>query len=332
MGRYSKYGSNAQYEAQYASSDSPYPIPDGTANSGKWWKECLELRNDDSSPQQKRGERPTVRLWTAVSICTLFRSPFIRQISICLETAYWQTILPNVMEWERNRRSETSCDFEGSGNKRARTSVPVLLLNIEQLIATLSLESPKPVAGLMSLTIRLPIFVEEKPLPSRWNYCHCAALQSQSQSQSLGTASTESSQSSPNRSESQSSPNRSESQSSPNRSTNTLARKLVKFILAEVDDLPQCSYPVSLLLEYFEPRVLVDIVCCILSECRMLFHTVDLSKLPAICEALRTIIYPLKWTHGKKWTQRYSLNMQLKLTEIIPRQFTCQLCPCTCLI
>ncbi|KAJ1440798.1 hypothetical protein B484DRAFT_443259, partial [Ochromonadaceae sp. CCMP2298] len=44
-------------------------------------------------------------------------------------------------------------------------------------------------------------------------------------------------------------------------------------------------------------RVLIDVVCCVLSECRMLFHSCDLSLLPVICEGLRALIYPLQWTH-----------------------------------
>ena len=77
----------------------------------------------------------------------------------------------------------------------------------------------------------------------------------------------------------------------------TSVSKPIPFYTIPVEDLPQCPYSTSLLLKYLGPRKLVDVLCCVLSEARILFHSKNLSVLPIVCEALRTLIYPLKWTH-----------------------------------
>ena len=71
----------------------------------------------------------------------------------------------------------------------------------------------------------------------------------------------------------------------------------VKFTARVSDSLPHSPYQISALLQYFSARSIIDLVCCMLSECRMVLHSRNLSKLPMVCEALRVLIYPLKWSH-----------------------------------
>lgn len=221
-------------------------------NSSKWWSGGGDeigfydsMSSDISDPEKK-----SIRLWTAVTVCTLFRHSFLQQISDCFELAYISAILPSIIDWEEKRRSASN------GVNRDINSAQYHL-NIEYLVAKLMLECPKPIAGLLSISLRLPSLNLPRLEVPEWNIYRS------------------------------------------NKTTPDNNEMIVNFQQTIVNDLPRCAYPFQYLLKYFEPRVLVDIVCAVLSESRLLFHSTELSKLPLICEGLRTLIYPLKWTHGK---------------------------------
>lgn len=71
----------------------------------------------------------------------------------------------------------------------------------------------------------------------------------------------------------------------------------IDFHLPPTKSLPCCPYPITKLFEILNPRLVIDVLCCALSESRILFHTADLSKLPIVCECIVTLLYPLKWSH-----------------------------------
>lgn len=73
--------------------------------------------------------------------------------------------------------------------------------------------------------------------------------------------------------------------------------ELIHLMLSSPKDLPMCPYSISALVSALGARGTVSVLCCALSECKMLFHSTDTSKLPSICEAIRTLLYPLKWAH-----------------------------------
>jgi hypothetical protein len=237
------------YNASYANMHNRRAEEVANINSSKWWcSEDDEIHFQSSSSSEFSS--PTmkcIRLWTAVTVCTLFRHSFLQQISDCFELAYIKAILPSVIDWEEKRLS--------SSNSGAR--IVQHNLNVESLVTKLMLECPKPIAGLLSISLRLPTLTLPRLDVPEWNIY------------------------------------RSHNSSQDNNEV------IVNFQPTSLNDLPRCAYPFQYLLKYFEPRVLVDIVCAVLSESRLLFHSTELSKLPLICEGLRTLIYPLKWTHGK---------------------------------
>lgn len=249
VGVYNDKRRNERYENLYCSKRDQIYEESGS----KWWLAGDPLQFYDSVGSEKSENEKPVRLWTAVTFCCLFRNPFLRQISDCIQAAYHNAILPSLEEWETKRFQSSR-----SGNP-LDSAINQYQLHIEHFIAALALECPKPIAGFLSLTLQLPAL---NPLTfdlQEWN---------------IYRSSFSSGCDSP------------------------LGRITVKFQQPSVEDLPRCSYPVQLLLKYFTPRNLVDMVCAILSECRLLFHSTELSRLPVICEGLRALVYPLKWTHG----------------------------------
>jgi hypothetical protein len=71
----------------------------------------------------------------------------------------------------------------------------------------------------------------------------------------------------------------------------------VTFKPSTLNELPTCAYPLESLLMTLGPRATVDVITFALAENKILFHSSSLNKLPGICEALRTLLYPLRWPH-----------------------------------
>ena len=69
------------------------------------------------------------------------------------------------------------------------------------------------------------------------------------------------------------------------------------FSLPSNFSLPSSPHPVELLFQYMGPRGAIDLLSCALCEKKILLHSFDISKLPVIGEGLRTLLYPLRWTH-----------------------------------
>lgn len=71
----------------------------------------------------------------------------------------------------------------------------------------------------------------------------------------------------------------------------------VLFACPSVHSLPSCPYPIDSVINALGPRGMINVLCYALSECKMLFHSTCLSKLPGICEAVRILLYPFRWAH-----------------------------------
>ena len=208
-----------------------------------------------------------------------------------------------------------------------RTCFTPFSLHIERLMAILCLECPVPVPGFLSVQIQFPkqvknnenaitstgseLTITEESImnsagsagqqgggsPRKWKGIADSFYEQKSNdidiyySNNTGNAGN-----APGAQISQSKESF-HSTASTTSSTRDAASRCVEFSAPPPEDFPRSPYPMQVLLKCFGPRVLIDIVCCVLSECRILFHSSDLSLLPVVCESLRTLIYPLQWTH-----------------------------------
>jgi hypothetical protein len=159
-------------------------------------------------------------------------------------------------------------------------------LHLERLLAVLCLECPVPIPGFLQVALELPVSVSTQgdgavSKPRRWRghsgegeaIVSCSPVVEAEESKTGAVV----------------------GETGEEVETAALPRVTVDFCAPSPEDFPACSYPLEVLLRCFGPRVLIDVVCCVLSECRMLFHSSDLSLLPVICEGLRALIYPLQW-------------------------------------
>jgi hypothetical protein len=137
---------------------------------------------------------------------------------------------------------------------------PNCRLLLDKLIAFLFLECPKPIARLLSVSLQLSssAFSAERVENEKETDDKC---------QTLGRKSSASSS------------------------------EKISFIAQNPEFLPDPSNRLSFILLCFGPRVMLDILTCLLSESRMIFFSNDLNKLSLICEGFRVLIYPLAWTH-----------------------------------
>ena len=69
------------------------------------------------------------------------------------------------------------------------------------------------------------------------------------------------------------------------------------FSLSSPDGLPVSSHPVEIMFKYLGARGAIDLLSCALCEKKILLHSFTPSKLPVISEALRCLLFPLRWTH-----------------------------------
>jgi len=57
------------------------------------------------------------------------------------------------------------------------------------------------------------------------------------------------------------------------------------------------NYNFSLLTKFFRPENIIDIFCCMMLEHKILLESSNPERLAPVGEALREILYPLKWHH-----------------------------------
>ena len=63
------------------------------------------------------------------------------------------------------------------------------------------------------------------------------------------------------------------------------------------EQLPDVQFDVSHFFRLLGPRVALDCIAFALAECKVLYHSRNVAKLPIICESIRALIYPFKWSH-----------------------------------
>ncbi|KAJ1436890.1 hypothetical protein B484DRAFT_245061, partial [Ochromonadaceae sp. CCMP2298] len=215
-------------------------------------------------------ERSQPRLWTLVSLCLLYRSgQHVQQLRKCLDCAYSAALLPSLRSWEVNWADQVALqmgvlgDPPGEGEplrsllsrdnissilaSSFHTSFAPFSLSVEKLVATLCLECPLPVPGFLDVLLELPggeaLQRCVHSSTSRWRGSY------------LDPA---------------------EQRALENAGAEAEGGVVVGFTATSPEDFPACPYPLEVLLRCLGPRVLIDVVCCVLSECRMLFHSCDL--------------------------------------------------------
>eukprot|EP01038_Epipyxis_sp_PR26KG_P009228 gene9228-12441_t len=235
-------------------------------HSHKWWQ-----RGNYSNKFEK--SKIKLKLWTSVTICFLFRLPFFDQFSHCLQSAYSHSILSAIQEWENECNEiysihsalDNSLSLACDGDNITMDDFPPLNVNkIRRVYEAL----------LRRFVVRpmFPCYIE-KLLALLCLECPIPIIDTLSLKLTV-----------------QSSSNNANRMNSPE-------GKDINFELYDPENLPSCMHSIYECLLLIGPRSLVTIVCCLLSECKMLFHSRHLDKLPVICEAVKTLIYPLKWTH-----------------------------------
>ena len=290
--------------------------------------------SSSKSSQQFDSSSSSNRLWTAVSLCLVFRcSHHIQQLKRCLEITYNASILPQLIAWEKEwrRKIEAIVPFcedddddndgvgDGDGNGGDRKDFQPLFLCLEKLVSALCFECPIPIPGLLSVALELKINDHNRDHESDDDRnvlmnkaCHKLSDEKLSQ-MSTNDASNkipvvlhsnnviqtnvyeDKEQISTDKTNNHNDDDDDNLHKRPSRATSAVER--VTFTSSPIEDFPHCPYDMNILLSIFGPRTLIDIVCCVLSENNLLFHTTDLSLLPVICEGLRTLIYPLQWVH-----------------------------------
>lgn len=170
-------------------------------------------------------------------------------------------VYENIILPDMIRYEETYVLANATNSQSKVQERPLLTLNADQIFIALCFECPAPVPGLYSVSLRILSAADQNI-----NTLSSLNKMPDDQKEDLSLA-------------------------QPKCAFQT------DFQLSPVNSLPSSPYALISLLEIFGSRSLVDILCCALSESRVLFHSKDLSKLPIICECLVTLLYPFKWSH-----------------------------------
>jgi hypothetical protein len=239
-----------------------------------WWRSMPSVELESESNIKDSSGTPK-QLWTVVSLCLLFRSSYyVQQLRRCLDCSYYGSVLPNLIAWEKGWEQRIKqylkCEPVSNVGKQLsnifQSTYQPFSLCIDKLVATLCLECPVPIPGFLTVSVELPTSSPGNAV---------------SNSNALNTGTPRFWKGSHNGS----------------LGSDVSSLNKITFSAPSLEDFPICPYPLMVLLECFGPRVLIDIVCSVLSESRLLFHANDLALLPVICEGLRMLIYPLQWTH-----------------------------------
>ena len=240
-----------------------------------WWNsESTDTDSDDGGGGDE-GEARDVEgsvSWSAVTLCFLSRWPHVQQLQRCLLFLYRNSILLSMQRWEgrcdtsiaeykvalQAMRSNGEPSDGGAAGKSCLMLEPVRLsAECVELLAMLCLESPVPLWGAFTLDIVLPGLSSAR-ITSPTNTDYINSSHSQHQSQST----------------------------------------IIKFAQCSMEDLPLCPYSLTdSLFRCLGAKGVLTVLCAALAESRILFLSSDVSLLPAVCESLRTLLYPLKWAH-----------------------------------
>lgn len=218
--------------------------------------------------------------WTAVTLSLLTRWPHVQQLQRCLLYLYRCSVLQSLELWEErsvtllaehraslNSRND-SIDIDDDGENISYLVLEPLQLSCQcvELLTMLCLESPVPIWGVFTLDL---VLAEQPPTGS--------VTPSYSIMNKL-------------------SPTKKMSREGgfPGEKFETV----VKFAQSPPEDLPICAYSLSnSLFRCLGCKGVLTLLSAALAESRILFFSSNASLLPAVCESLRILLYPLKWAH-----------------------------------
>ena len=232
---------------------------------GMWWSKDIY-----GTPQEEKANTVNARdleikpqyIWTAITVCLLLRTPYVQELMGCLEHAYHSCILPNIDAWEVSRTNYLNSYGMFAKDQLSSgvyyASRNDILANFQPL--KLSIENI-----LCFLCLECPV-----PIPQLCDVT--ITIESSLSCNKSEVASCVHNEVLPN-------------------------RYCVKFRSQDPTAFPRSMYSMKSILNIFGPRNLLDILCCILSESRILFHSSNVAKLPEVADAFRTLMYPFTWTH-----------------------------------
>lgn len=279
------------------------PISDSSDGRCRWWKASQASRPEEplGIAAGEEEEEEEMITWTGVTLCILSRWPLVQQLQQCLLYLYHSSLLPSLFEWEGRCKRLTKEHSVGlpskikvdktrdeyKENENARTKIcdigdidkihlsmqPLLLTSqCVELLAKLCLECPVPLWGIFSLDITLPTLTALRP-----TFSNCASADYRTSnghhSSLLGYE-------------------------APVMDAKMGGDVILSFKQHPVDDLPVCSYSLSSsLFQSLGSLGVLTVLGAALAESKILFLSSDASLLPAACESLRTLLYPLRWAH-----------------------------------
>ena len=252
-----------------------------TADTGEWWNQS-EPYGDGENHEENASVVEGIGncTWTAVTLSLLTRWPHVQQLQRCLLYLYRCSILQSLELWEERsemllaehrtslRLPSKSDDLDDDGDYTSYLVLEPLQLSYHcvELLTMLCLESPVPVWGVFTLDIVLA----EQPPTGLISPSHDISNKL-SPSKKL-----------------------SNERGFPGENFDTV----VNFAQLPSEDLPICAYSLSCsLFRCLGSRGVLTVLSAALAESRILFFSSDASLLPAVCESLRILLYPLKWAH-----------------------------------
>ena len=233
--------------------------------------------------------------WTAVTLCLLSRLPFVRQLQQCLSFIYHRNLEPMLVSWEeriskeRRNHSQNHPQYhhdDASNNYQQSSSItttvpteaPLLLsgLLINNFLVALCFDSPIPRTG--------AFFTRINALMDSTSGTHSSIMKNSSSSSSSNNNSSNNSNTNSN--------------NNNNNNNSNNVHLSVDFVLPSLEDLPICTYNIcDTLFRLLGCRGVLTVLGAALKESRILLLSTDLSLLPAVCEAIRVLLYPLQWMH-----------------------------------
>jgi hypothetical protein len=283
--------SNVHIDKNSGNSSQNSPISNNDKN---WWQSSpVSLYKEESCEGVRTIKKETIS-WTGITLCIVSRWPLVQQLQQCLLYLYHSSLLPSLLKWEEQCRALTN---EHSLSLPLRTTIHTtrdgsienndtvynngdidslylvmqpLLLTAQciEILTKLCLEYPVPLWGIFSLDITLPaiqtiVYNDSENVNSKGNAHQSSLIGYKTPSVDIKKEDV-----------------------------------ILSFKQHPVEDLPLCSYSLSRsLFQSLGSSGVLTVLGAALAESKILFLSSDVSLLPAACESLRTMMYPLKWAH-----------------------------------
>ena len=308
-----------------------------TCISGLWDDEdCDSAAGTRRATYSANASGSGVCSWYELTICALTRFPFIQQLQRLLLHYYEVRLLQQVQAHEseqcgcrsNNRmRADSANALLPTADKGTRSvienlqvnvdnastaasaSVGPFQLNCEGLLIMLGIEAPVPIPGVYSVTLQLPAPAAGAgivlPVGASVSALTAGSSSDTDTDDDIDPIVVRSRQDRAARNSSSLPPSPSDGSRASEASAGEGAGSgsvssggtAIHFERVSPSDLPQCPYHLSEVVRSLGARNTVDLVAAALAESKILFHSRHLERLPAACEALRTLLYPLQWVH-----------------------------------